>query len=48
LLSAVCLRDYRDRGYVRSIEGPGQYNLWEFVKDKNRLGLAPADGKAQG
>jgi hypothetical protein len=28
---AVSLRDYRDRGYVRSLEGPGQYNLWEMV-----------------
>jgi hypothetical protein len=29
---AVSLRDYRDRGYVRSLKEPGQYNLWELVR----------------
>jgi hypothetical protein len=29
---AVCMRDYRNKGVVRSIEGPGQYNLWEMVR----------------
>ena len=24
---AVSLRDYRNRGLIRSIQGPGQYNL---------------------
>lgn len=28
---AVSLRDYRDRGVVRSLEGPGMYNLWEVA-----------------
>ena len=26
---ATCLRDKRRMGAVRSIQGPGQYNLWE-------------------
>jgi hypothetical protein len=29
---AVALRLQRDKGVVRSIEGPGQYNLWELVR----------------
>jgi hypothetical protein len=29
---AVSMRDYRTKGVVRSIEGPGQYNLWEMVR----------------
>lgn len=27
---AVALRGQRDKGIVRSIEGPGQYNVWEL------------------
>jgi hypothetical protein len=40
---SVCLRDYRDRGYVRSIEGPGQDNLWGV-----RQGQEPARACAGG
>ena len=29
---AVALRGQRDKGVVRSIDGPGQYNLWELVR----------------
>src|SRR5215211_1120879 len=29
---AVSMRDYRNKGVVRSVEGPGQYNLWEIVR----------------
>lgn len=29
---AVSLRDYRDKGVVRALEGPGQYNLWEIAR----------------
>lgn len=28
----VALRGQRDGGVVRSLEGPGQYNLWELVR----------------
>lgn len=27
----VSLRDYRNKGVVRSLDGPGMYNLWEIV-----------------
>jgi hypothetical protein len=27
----VSPRDYRNKGVVRSLDGPGMYNLWEFV-----------------
>jgi hypothetical protein len=30
---AVSLRDYRDKGTIRSMDGPGMYNLWEIVRD---------------
>ena len=29
---AVALRGQRDKGVVRSIDGPGQYNLWELAR----------------
>jgi hypothetical protein len=29
---AVALRTKRENGVVRSIQGPGQYNLWELAK----------------
>jgi hypothetical protein len=29
---AVALRGQRDKGIVRSIEGPGQDNVWELVR----------------
>ena len=29
---AVALRGQRDKGVVRSIDGAGQYNLWELVR----------------
>jgi hypothetical protein len=29
---AVSMRDYRDKGVVRSTEGPGLYNVWELVR----------------
>jgi hypothetical protein len=28
----VALRHQRDAGYVKAVEGPGQYNLWEMVR----------------
>ena len=28
----VALRGQRDNGVVRSLEGPGQYNLWELAR----------------
>ena len=28
----VALRGQRDNGIVRSLEGPGQYNLWELAR----------------
>jgi hypothetical protein len=27
----VSLRDYRNKGVVRSMDGPGMYNLWEIA-----------------
>ena len=30
--AAVSLRGYRESGHVRSMEGPGQYNIWELVR----------------
>ncbi len=29
---AVSLRGYRESGHIRSMQGPGQYNLWELVR----------------
>ena len=29
---AVALRGQRDKGVVRSIDGPEQYHLWELVR----------------
>ena len=29
---ATALRGQRDKGIVRSVEGPGQYMLWELVR----------------
>jgi hypothetical protein len=28
----VSLRDYRTKGVVRSVDGPGMYNLWEIAR----------------
>jgi hypothetical protein len=28
----VSLRDYRNKGTVRFVDGPGMYNLWEVVR----------------
>jgi hypothetical protein len=29
---AVALRGQRDKGIVSSIDGPGQYSVWELVR----------------
>jgi hypothetical protein len=29
---AVALRGQRDKSVVRSIQGPGQYNVWEIAR----------------
>lgn len=30
--TGACLRHWRTKGIVRSIEGPGQYNVWELAR----------------